>query len=159
MSRDIILNTHLRGVLKRVDAALDRADDNVAALEIGVHGPRAVEGRLAANLVILGPDVEESRLLKQRTGVILVDGGDVDDAKPRAVVGLVGEALDDVLVVVDGPLRALIHAAEDGVREVLDINDVRRGVLVLRGARLLLLVELIIEQEILVVGRQPAPGS
>ena len=143
-------------MFERVDTTLNGADNNVAALEVRVHRPRTVERRLAPNLVILGMDIEEGRLLEQRPGIVLVNRGDVYDAQPGAVVSLVRKAFDDVLVVVDGPLRALVNAAEHGVLEVLDVDDVRRGVLVLSGARLLLLVELVVEEEVLVVGRQPA---
>lgn len=128
----------------------------MAALEVGIHRPRPVKRRLATNLIIFGMHVKEGRLLKQRAGVILVNGRDIYDAQPGAVVGLVRQAIDDVLVVVDGLLRALVNAAEDGVRQVLDVDDVRRRVLVLRRARLLLLVELVVEEEVLVVGRYPA---
>lgn len=147
----------LRIMLEREDAALDRVDDNVATLEERVHRPRPVECRLPTNLVILGPDIKEAYLLKQRTAVVLVNRGDVHDTEPRAVVGLVREALDDILVVVDGPLRALVDTAEDGVCQVLDVNDVRGRVLVLCRACLLLLVEFVVKEKVLVVGRQPAP--
>lgn len=111
-----IFRYSLRVVLERENAALDRANNNMATLEVGIHRPRAVKRRLATNLIILGPHIKEGRLLKQRAGVILVNGRDVDDAQPRAVVGLVRQAVDDVLVVVDGLLRALVDATEHGVR-------------------------------------------
>ena len=141
---------------QRVETTLNGADDNVARSEVRVDGPGTVELGLATDLIVIGVDVEESSLLEQGTGVIVVDGGNVDDAETRAVVGLVGEAVDDVLVVVNALLGALVDAAEDGVGEVLDIDDVGGGVLVLSGASLLLLVELVIEQQVLVVLGDPA---
>jgi hypothetical protein len=106
------------GEAQRVDAALDGADEDVARGEVRVDGPGAVELGLAADLVVLRVDVEEAGLLEEGAGVVLLDRGDVDDAEAGAVVGLEGEAVDGVLVVVDGLLGGLVDAAEDGPGEV-----------------------------------------
>lgn len=90
----------------------------MARLEEGVDAPCAVKGGLAADGVVLGADVEEANLLKLGARVVAVDGRDVDHAEPGAVVGLVGHVADDVLVVVDGDLGALVDAAELGPGEV-----------------------------------------
>lgn len=63
-------------------------------------------------------DVEEANLLEEGAGVVLLDGGDIDDAEPRAVVGLEGEAIDGVLVVVNGLDGGFVDTAEDGPGEV-----------------------------------------
>lgn len=70
-------------------------------------------------------DVEEAGLLEEGAGVVLLDRGDVDDAEAGAVVGLEGEAVDGVLVVVDGLLGGLVDAAEDGPGEVWEAVLVR----------------------------------
>lgn len=41
--------------------------------------------------------VEEARLLELGAGGVDLDGGDIDDAEAGAVVGLVGETIDDLL--------------------------------------------------------------
>lgn len=62
--------------------------------------------------------VEEAGLLEEGAGVVLLDRGDVDDAKTRAVVGLEGQTVDGVLVVIDGLLGGLVDAAENGPGKV-----------------------------------------
>ena len=119
----------LRGVAERVDAALDRRDDNVARAKVRVDGPGTVELGLAANLVVLGVDVKVGNGLDAGTRVVVVEGGDVDEAETAAVVGLVGDAVEGVLVVVDGLVLGLDDAAEDGVAEVLDVDNVGGGAL------------------------------
>lgn len=140
----------------RVQATLNGADDNVSRGEVRVDGPGTEELGLATDRVIIGVDIKESCLFKQSTSVILSDGGNVDDAEAGAIVGLVGEAVDDVLVVVDGLDRRLVDSTEDGPGEVLDVDDVGGGVLVSSRASHLLLIELVIEEQVLVViAQQP----
>ena len=59
-------------------------------------------------------DVKEANLLEERAGAVLVDRGDVDHAQTAGVVGLVRDAVDNVLVVVDADGGALVDAGEDG---------------------------------------------
>lgn len=140
----------------RVEAALDGADENITALKVGVDGPGTVKGGLAANLVVLGVDVEIGHLLKTGARIILVDGGDVDDARTRAVVCLPRQAVDNILVVVDGALGAFVHAPEYGVGQILNVDNVGGGMLVGSRAGLVLLVELVVQQQVAVILGDPA---
>lgn len=84
------------GVLEREDAALDRVEEDVAGLEVGVDGPGAEELDHAVDGIVLRVAVEEADLLEVAAGRVQLDARDVDDAQARAVVGLVGEAVDNL---------------------------------------------------------------
>lgn len=57
---------------------------------------------------------------------------------------------------VDGSLWALVYALEDRRGEILDVDNICRRVLVLGRARLLLLVQFVVEEYVLVVIGHPA---
>lgn len=135
------------GVLEGVDTTLNAVQQDVSALEIWVHAPAAEECDLTALLVILGVAVEETGLLEQLAAGLAVHGADIDNAETAAVVGLVGEAVEDVLVVVDGLDGGLVGAGEFRFAEVLDVKDVGSGVAVGSSAGLVHLIELIVEEE------------
>lgn len=99
-------------------------------------------------LTILRVAIKEANLLDGITAGVTGNAGDIDDTKSRAVVGLVGETIDDVLVVVDGAGRALEETSVDGSFEIGDVEDVGGGVAVRGRTDLFLLVELVVEKEI-----------
>jgi hypothetical protein len=68
--------------------------------------------------------IEETRLDDVAAGWVLRDAADVDDAQAAAVVGLVGQAGDGVLVVVDGLGGRLVIARVVGSEEVGDVEEV-----------------------------------
>lgn len=92
--------------------------------------------------------IEKTDLLNRATSGVLGNAGDVDNAETGAVVSLVGETVDDVLVVVDGAGRALEVAGVDGLLEVGDVEDVGGGVAVGGGADGVNLIEFVVEEEI-----------
>jgi len=70
-----------RVVLERVDTTLNAVDQKVARVEVRVDGPRAVEGNLTTDLVVLRADVEVGNLLELGARVVVGDGRDVDHAE------------------------------------------------------------------------------
>lgn len=144
----------LIGALDDKGAALDGVDEDVAGLEEGVVAPGAdeLEGAAVGLVVVLGVDVEEAELLDEAAGGVLGEGADVDDAQAGAVVGLVGDAVDDELVVVDAVGLGLVHARLLGVLEVADVPEVGDGVAVGGGADAVVLVVLVVEDEELLPG-------
>jgi hypothetical protein len=83
-------------VLQREDAALNRVEEDVPRLEVRVDRPGAQELNHAVDRVVLGVAVKEADLLEVAAGRVGLDTRNVDDAKTRAVVGLVRQALDDL---------------------------------------------------------------
>lgn len=71
------------------------------ACKVGVHAPAADKFHLASLGIVLRVDVERADLLECRAGRVLKDRAHIDDAQATAVIGLVCETVDDVLVVVD----------------------------------------------------------
>lgn len=76
----------------------------MSALEVRVDRPSAIELVVVAlrSSIILRVAIEETHLAEAGAIRLLSDGGDIDDTQTRAVVRLVAEAVDDVLVVIDG---------------------------------------------------------
>lgn len=89
-------------VLQREDAPLNRIKQNVTGLEVWVRTPRAQELDHTVRCVILGVTVEEACLVNVGACRVLWQAAHVDDAQTAAVIRLVGEAVNDILVVVDG---------------------------------------------------------
>ncbi|KAI9155668.1 aldehyde dehydrogenase [Paramyrothecium foliicola] len=165
----------LAGQLDGEGAALDGVDEDVAGLEVGVRAPGAEELDDTAALggIVLGVDVDPGDLADTGTGGVGGNGAEVEDAQAGAIVGLVYEVVDDVLVVVDGLDLGLVGAGLLGVLEVTDVPDAGHllaflaclqrnqrifsdlqgnGVALGGGAVATLLVELVVEdQELLVV--------
>lgn len=139
----------LASVLQGEHTALNTVDKNVSALEPGVNGPGTVEGRLATGGVILGVNIKKAQLLELGTSGVGGDGGNVDNAQTRAVIGLVGDAVHDILVVVDGLDGALVQAAELGLGQVRNVDNVGGGVLVSGGAVLVALILFVVQQQVL----------
>lgn len=117
--------------------------------------PGTSEGNVtAAGLVIvIGEHIEEGDLLDALAGGVARHGGHVENAKTGAVVGLEGQAVVHVLVVVDGPHRGLEQSGLLWCTEVADVPDVGDGESVsCRGSALFLIQLVIEEKELLVVG-------
>lgn len=102
--------------------------------------------------------IKESHLLEPLTGGVLSHGAYIDDAKSRAVVGLVRQAINNVLVVVDRLDWRLVQALVSRLGEGADVEDVRRGVAVCGLAGLVLLIELVVEEEVRHVLRVDDPA-
>lgn len=77
--------------------------------------PRAYKFRQTSTrlIVIFRVNVKERDFLHLGTVFFVRDGGDVEDAETGAVVGLVGEAVVDVLVVVDGADAGFVETCVD----------------------------------------------
>jgi hypothetical protein len=136
-------------VLERVDTPLDAVEQNVSTGEVRIDAPATDKLDLAANLIILGVDIEKADFLEACTGGVLGDRADIDDAKTAAIVGLVGETIDDVLVVVDRADGRLVGTGVLGGGEALDVKDVGGGVAIGSLAGAVHLVELVVEEEVL----------
>lgn len=112
---------------------IDRVDDREPAGESVVGpGTRIPEGLTASGKrVVAGEDVEVGDLLDAAAVGVARDGADVEDAQTGLVVGLVGEAVVDELIVVDGAGGGLVVAGVLGGFEVGDVPDVCGWVAVL----------------------------
>ncbi|TKW55171.1 hypothetical protein CTA1_11976 [Colletotrichum tanaceti] len=136
-------------------AALDGVDDDEAALEVGVVAPgaRVVVGAAARLAVVLRVDVKVGDLPDARGRRVPADGRDVEHAQARAVVALVREPAVDELVVVDAADGALEEARLPRPLQRPDVPEVRHGEPVGRRARLVALVDLVVQhEEVLPVG-------
>src|SRR5918999_2472988 len=122
---------------------LDAAHNHEAGAEVRIVAPRAVELRRVVGRI----DVEEPDLAQRA----LRDARGVEDAQPRAVVGLEGPVAQGVLVVVDRLGPAVIDRHQRRGVQPADVEDVGLGL-----AALLLLVELVVDDQVALVRRQPA---
>lgn len=84
------------GVLQCEDATLDGVEDDVPGFEVRVDAPGAQELDHAVHVVVLRVAVEEARLRDVAARWVQLEAADVDDAETTAVVGLVGETVDDL---------------------------------------------------------------
>ena len=82
-------------VLQREDAPLNRVQQNVTRLEVRIHGP-SPEKLDHIVVVVLGVAVKEAHFLKVAARGVTLNTGNVNNAQPRGVVGLVGQALDNL---------------------------------------------------------------
>jgi hypothetical protein len=101
-----------------VKTTLNRVDEGIARREVRINRPSSKEVGSTANRIALGVHVEETNLCEESTRVVLLNGSDVDGSETGTVVGLEGEAVDGVLVVVDGLDGGFVDAAEDGPCEI-----------------------------------------
>lgn len=131
-------------------AALNGVDEDVAAREAGVVAPGAdkVDDAAVGQVVVFRVDVEEGDFVDAVARGVGRDGADVEDAQARPVVALVAQAVEDVLVVVDRVRLGLVDARLFRVFEVRDVEDVRHGEPVGRRARVVFLVEFVVDQEV-----------
>jgi hypothetical protein len=125
-----IVRALLAGHLDHKATALDRVDEDVARFKVRVGAPAAEEQDHAAALdvIVFRVVVEPAHLADGRAGGVRGDGGQVKDAQASGIVGLVGKAVDDVLVVVNRLGPGLVVASLLGVLEVADIPDAKRAV-------------------------------
>src|SRR5918999_5396050 len=122
---------------------LDPAHHDVAGAEVRVVAPRPVElGRVVRRV-----DVEEAHLAQGA----FRDTRGVEDPQPGAVVGLEGPVAQRVLVVVDRLRLSVVDADQRRRVEPADVEDVR-----LRLSALLLLVQLVVDDQVALIWRQPA---
>lgn len=110
-------------------------DDSVTRVKSEVTpGTRVPDSRtLARKLIVLRVDIEVRDLLDLAAVRVLGNGADVEDSETSLVVGLVGEALVDELVVVDGAGGRLVVAGVLGLLEAGDVPDVGNGEAILCG--------------------------
>ena len=139
-------------ILQRKQTPLNAVQDDSPTLEVRIDTPAAHKLNLASRLVILRITIKEAHLLEPLTRRVLRNGAHINNPQPTTIVALVGQPVNDVLVVVDGAHRRLVQPRVLGLRQVRDVEDVGGRVAVLGGAGLLLLVELVVEEEVLHVG-------
>jgi len=105
----------------------------------------------ATNRVILWVNVEEALYRDTGTGGVFADGADVVYPDAVSVIALVGEAIDNVEVVVD----ALVVCGKEGASpfgaaKVREVDNVSDGTARRSWSDGLLLVKLVVEQDVLV---------
>ena len=135
-------------------STFNRVDENEARLESSVRGPGTEESDRSAALVfvILWVYIEKACFTHACTCRILLDRGGVDNVQAVAVVGLVEEAIKNVLVVVNGAGPASVVSGVHGVLEIADIEDVSGWQTLSHRANFgVTLVEFVVHEEILLV--------
>lgn len=135
-------------VLQRIDTPLNAVQEDVAALEVRINAPASKKLNRATFGIISRVAVKEADLFELRTSGILFDGSDIHDAEATAVVGLVREAFEHVLVVVDGFDGRLVNPGMLGFSKIADIEDISCSMPVGGLPSLVQLVELVIKQQI-----------
>lgn len=145
------LALRLGGHLNDERTTIKRVNEDEAGLEIRVRGPGAVEinKTAAGKVVVLGVDVEVGNFADRVAGGVGGDRGDIIDADTSGIVGLVGEAVNDVLVVVNSSHRGLVKTSVLGSFEGGDVPNVGHGVAVCCGADGLFLIVLVVHKEVL----------
>lgn len=130
---------------------LNRVHEDEAALEEGVVAPGTdkIDRPAVGVAVILWVDVEEADLLDELSRGVLRQGRHVKDAQASAIVALVRKAVNDELVVVNAVRRALEVARLLGLLERPNVPEVGDRVATGGGARLVVLVVLVVEYEVL----------
>lgn len=101
--------------------------------------------------IVIGEDVEEGNLLDTLAGRVAGHGGDVENAETSAVVGLEGQAVVHVLIVVDGTNRGLVDTGLLWCAEVTDVPDISGREAVRGRSSAIFLIQLVIKQEVLLV--------
>jgi hypothetical protein len=143
-------------LLDNKDTTVNGVDDNKARLESVRRPGTSIPERITATGldIIRRVDVKVSDLLDLGAVGELWNGGDVEETETGLVVGLVGQTVVDVLVVVNGAGCGLVVTGHGGLFEVLDVPDVGHREPVLSGrvdsgaVRVdLALVELIVHDE------------
>ena len=120
---------------------LHRVDEDVSRLEQRIAAPRAHELNLptARYVIIFRVNVNKADFLDTRTRRISGNRSHIQYAESGAVVGLVREAVGNVLVVVDTLCARLVQTGLLGLLERRDVPDVGDGVAVGAGPRLVVL--------------------
>ena len=135
-------------IAQRKETTLDAVEHNVSALEVRVHAPGSDKLDHTSDSIVFGVTVEEPNFLE--VGAIWVACGraDVHDAKATAIVGLVGETVQHILVVIDGLDRGLVEAGVHRLLERGDVENIRRRVVVCSRADLVYFIKLIVKEEV-----------
>ena len=109
MSRELVLPLSLSRPLDDEGTTLNSVDENESTGEEGVVAPGTdkLHASAVGLVVVLGVDVEEANLLDGAASGVLGQAADVEQAEAGAVVALVGEAIDDELVVVRAAVQML----------------------------------------------------
>lgn len=154
-----MLNPRLSvGPLHDESTPLDSVDDDEAGWEERVMAPSAdkLDAAAAGQRVVLGVDVEVTELGDAGSTLVGLERGDVNHVQAGAVVALVRDAVDDVLVVVNtlGVLVAEV-AREDGRLERGDVPKVRDREAVCTGASRVVLIVLVVLSFVSVLLRCP----
>jgi hypothetical protein len=135
-------------------STFNRVDEDEARLESGVRGPRTEEsdGSAALVFVIFWVYVKEACFTHACACGILGDRRRVDDVQAIAVVGLVEEAVENVLVVVNGAGPTSVVSGVHWVLEIADVEDVGGWQTLGHWANLgVTLVELVVHEEVLLI--------
>lgn len=113
------------GHLDEEDTTLDGVDQDQAGLEAGVRVPRAdeVNNATAEEVVVLGVGVEVGNLADTLAGRVLGHRGNVVNAHAGAVVGLVDQVAENILVVVNAAVGSLVETGLLGSLEVTNVPD------------------------------------
>ena len=135
-------------IAQRKNTTLDAVQQDISALEVRVHTPGADKLDHTANRIVLGMTIEETNFLEPGTVRMTCSRADVHDAKTAAIVGLVGESVNDVLVVVDGLDRGLVKAGIHGLLQRGDVKDVGCRVVVSSRADLIHLIKLVVKEQV-----------
>jgi hypothetical protein len=143
-------------LLNNKDTAVNSVDNNKARLKSVRRPCTSIPERIttAGFDIIRRVNVKVGDLLDLGAIGKLRNGGDVEETETGLVVGLVGQTVVDVLVVVNGAGCGLVVTGHGGLFEVLDVPDVGHRKPVLSGrvdsgaVRVdLALVELIVHDE------------
>ena len=144
-------------ILQRKNTPLNTIQQDVSALEVWIYAPTPREFNNSPNTVILRMHIEETHLLEPLPSRIGRYAPDIYNPQAAIVVALIREAVLDVLVVIDGFGGRLVVAGIDRRGKRGDVEDISRCAAVSCDARLVLLVEFVVQEEVLhVTGREPA---
>lgn len=129
---------------------LNAVHNDSARLKPGVNTPSTIKlrGRIS---IVLRVTIKVRQLLHRSTSRIRRNTTGIHHAQSRTVVGLVRNAINNILVMVDGPNGTLVLSSPDGVGKRRDVKNVRGGMGVLPILAALDFIQLIIEKEILEV--------
>lgn len=96
--------TFLTSQLDNKGTTLNRVDEDVTRLEVCVRAPgsQELDNTTTLNTVILWVDIDPSNFADRGASRVRGDGSQVKDAQTSTIVRLVYEAINDVLIVVDG---------------------------------------------------------
>jgi hypothetical protein len=100
-------------------SSLHSIDQDVTTLEQGIARPRANKVNRATTglVVIFGIDIKETNFLDASTSRVIGDRAHVQNAETSTIVGLVGKAVCNILVVVNALGAGLVKTCLLGCLE------------------------------------------